>query len=230
VIILAHMLSNVSSSSVAKRIIQLDQTLQVLAFGCISKDQQVKAMLLGGWGYALTLDEPNNLITAVRSVAANHIWLSPRIIELTFARIDRELILLPSFARYCYLNQAPALRAYQEYPAAQLTKLIRTPTFASSGGGQHAGMPRFRGNVGKILWFPSFRFQLIHRFACILTTSIVKNKNNNNIKNCLVLWIRALTSIFLDIYFEIDLIIRICPSQIPRVVLFTSDLSSSIVI
>ena len=97
VIILAHILSNVSSSSVAEIIVQLDQALQVLAYGRISEDQDVKAMLAAGaLGYALTTDDPNDLIMAVRSLAANHIWLSPQITEQTFARIDRELKSAPS--------------------------------------------------------------------------------------------------------------------------------------
>ena len=97
VIVLAHKLSHESSLSIAKMIAELEPSVQVLAYGHLAEDQRVKAMLAAGvMGYALSTDAPADLITAVRSVAANQIWLSPQITEQTFARIDRELQLTQS--------------------------------------------------------------------------------------------------------------------------------------
>ena len=92
VVILAQTLSKFSSLSIAKSIGQLEQPLHILAYGRVTSDPHVKAMLAAGaMGYALTTDAPNSLIDAVRAVAAGQIWLSPNIIEQTFTRIDHEL-------------------------------------------------------------------------------------------------------------------------------------------
>lgn len=96
VIILAHTLSENSSLSVAKTIIKMDLSVQILAYGRVVDDRQVKDMLAAGaMGYALTTDAPNLLITAIRTIAVGRIWLSPGIEDQTFQRIDRELAHLP---------------------------------------------------------------------------------------------------------------------------------------
>ena len=96
VIVLAHTLSENSSITVAKTIMKMDLPVQILAYGRVVEDWQVKDMLAAGaMGYALTTDAPTLLITAIRTIAAGRIWLSPGIEDQTFQRIDRELANLP---------------------------------------------------------------------------------------------------------------------------------------
>ncbi len=97
VLILAHTLSQVSSLAVAKKVLQLKIPLQVLAYGRVVEDGQVKAMLAAGaMGYMLSTDEPLTLISAIRMVAAGRVWLSPGIEDQIFQRIDQELSHLSS--------------------------------------------------------------------------------------------------------------------------------------
>lgn len=91
-VVLACTLPDMSGADLVSAILQRQPAPRVLVYSRISEDEQVKSMLVAGaMGYALTTDDLDTLVNAIRALTEGQVWISPSLEEQIYVRINEEL-------------------------------------------------------------------------------------------------------------------------------------------